>query len=240
MKEFSKNAKNYDKHNIIQKKVAKELVSMFKKKYKTILDLGCGSGEVCRLIEWDFERFVAVDSSKKMCSLHPKSDNTIVLNIDYENPLLYKKILKNTKFDIVCSSSSLQWCRDLDKTVEMFSEIAEDCIVSVFCDGTFETIYQTCGLNTFLPSYAKVVDIFSKYYDITYKREFYELYFKDNISKFRYIKKSGVSGGKRKLDYKQTKNLIKNYPLEYLEFEILYIKGDKKLSPFTKKESIPA
>ncbi len=235
MKEFSKNAKSYNKHNIIQKKVAKELVSIFEKKYKTILDLGCGSGEICRLIEWDFERFVAVDSSKKMCSLHPKSDNIIVLNMDYENPLLYKKILKNAKFDIVCSSSSLQWCRDLDKTVEMFSEIAKDCIVSVFCDGTFKTIYQTCELNTFLPSYAKVVDIFSKYYDITYKREFYELYFKDNISKFRYIKKSGVSGGKRKLDYKQTKNLIKNYPLEYLEFEILYIKGDKKLSPFTKK-----
>jgi malonyl-CoA O-methyltransferase len=38
-----------------------------------------------------------------------------------------------------------------------------------------------------------------------------------------YIKKSGVSGGEKKLTYKQVKNLIKNYPLDYLEFEVLFV-----------------
>jgi len=42
---------------------------------------------------------------------------------------------------------------------------------------------------------------------------------------FKYIKKSGVSGGEKKLSYKEIKKLINNYPLNYLEFEILVLKN---------------
>jgi malonyl-CoA O-methyltransferase len=42
---------------------------------------------------------------------------------------------------------------------------------------------------------------------------------------FNYIKKSGVSGGEKQLTYKQTKQLMKNYPLNYLEFEVLFVKA---------------
>jgi malonyl-CoA O-methyltransferase len=44
---------------------------------------------------------------------------------------------------------------------------------------------------------------------------------------FRYIKQSGVSGGERKLSYTQTKQLMENYPLKYLEFEVLFIEARK-------------
>jgi malonyl-CoA O-methyltransferase len=54
------------------------------------------------------------------------------------------------------------------------------------------------------------------------------LEFEDNISKFRYIKKSGVSSGKRELGYKETKELIRNYPLNYLEFEVLFVWGKSR------------
>jgi len=61
------------------------------------------------------------------------------------------------------------------------------------------------------------------YWDIDYEVQNYKLYFQDNISKFRYIKNSGVSGGDAKLSYKDTKSLIDNYPYDYLEFEVLFI-----------------
>ncbi len=231
MKEFSKNAKNYEEYNIIQKKVAKKTLSLIDKSCKSILDLGCGSGGIYRYIDWELDKFVGVDSSKNMCSLHPKSDNVEIINMDYEKSILYDEVLKDRKFDIVCSSSSLQWCKNLPKTVQNFSKLSDRCAASIFCDKTFKTIYQISGLDTFLPKYEEVVEIFSNYYDIEFQREFYKLYFEDNISKFRYIKKSGVSGGVKRLSYKETKRLIDEYPLEYLEFEVLYIKGDKKLSP---------
>lgn len=40
---------------------------------------------------------------------------------------------------------------------------------------------------------------------------------------FDYIKKSGVSGGEKRLTISQTKKLIKEYHLDYLEFEVLFV-----------------
>ncbi len=225
VKEFSKNAGTYGKYNTIQKQVAKKLISLVKNKPKKIIDLGSGSGELYKLVDWELEKFLAVDISKNMCSLHPKEKNVKVLNIDYEKDKLYENILKDEEFDIVFSSSSLQWSKNLEKMVKNFSDLSKNCAVSLFCNQTFKTIYDNSHLDSFLPDYKRVIEIFSQFYDINYKREFYKLYFDDNISKFRYIKKSGVSGGKRRLNYADTKKLIENYPIDYLEFEVLYLTG---------------
>ena len=224
-KEFSKNALSYNEYNIIQQEVAKKVISLIDFKPQNILDLGCGSGEIYKLIEWDFKSFTAVDISKKMCDLHPKESYIEVINANYEDDELYE-MLKCKYFDMVISSSSLQWCSNLDEMAKKISKLSKNCTISLFCDGTFKAIYQTSGLKSFLPNRKEVIRIFEKYFEIEFSIERYKLFFKDNISKFRYIKKSGVSGGKRRLDFKKTKELIKNYPLDYLEFEVIYIKGE--------------
>ncbi len=223
-KEFSKNASNYHRYNIIQKQVAKELLTLVENRPSNILDLGCGSGEIYKLIDWEIKSFTAVDISKQMCELHPSGKNIKVINADYEKETVFWD-LKKRKYDMVISSSSLQWSKDLDAMVKKISNLCNECAVSVFCKGTFKTVYKESGLESFLPEYKEAVKIFERYFDIKYQIKSYKLFFPDNISKFRYIKKSGVSGGRRKLNYKQTKDLIRNYPLEYLEFEVLYVKG---------------
>ena len=40
---------------------------------------------------------------------------------------------------------------------------------------------------------------------------------------FQYMKRSGVGGGRNILSFKQMKMLMNDYPLEYLEFEIVLI-----------------
>ena len=40
---------------------------------------------------------------------------------------------------------------------------------------------------------------------------------------FRYIKKSGVSGARKVLSYKESKKLLNEYPVNYLEFEVVFI-----------------
>ena len=59
--------------------------------------------------------------------------------------------------------------------------------------------------------------------NLEYKIESYKLHFDDKLSIFRYIKESGVSGGVKRLKFLETKELIKNYPLEFLEFEVIYL-----------------
>jgi malonyl-CoA O-methyltransferase len=44
---------------------------------------------------------------------------------------------------------------------------------------------------------------------------------------FKYIKQSGVSGSRKVLGYKQTKKLMREYPVNYLEFEVAFIVSKK-------------
>ena len=86
VQEFSRFAKQYDTHNIIQSEVAKKLVSMLDNRcYNSIIDIGCGSGLIYKNIvnkNISFNHFTALDFSKEMLDIHPSSK-------DIEMTLLY-------------------------------------------------------------------------------------------------------------------------------------------------------
>ncbi len=222
--EFSKRASSYEKYNVIQKKVVKKLLSKVIVKNKQVLDLGCGSGAVYKAIEEGFKTFTGVDKAKKMCNMHPQRPKTRIMNQDFE----YFFFNQKDYFDIIISSSALQWATDIEKIFDLIHQNSDQIALSIFCDGTFKTIYETSKLQTFLPSSKTLILQLNKYFNFEYEIVNYKLSFEDNLSKFRYIKKSGVSGGERKLDYKATKKLIKEYPLDYLEFEVLFVWGESK------------
>jgi malonyl-CoA O-methyltransferase len=219
--EFSKRAKSYTKHNVIQKKVVKELIEHISSKPKKVVDLGCGSGAVWDEIGWDVESFLGVDKAINMCDIHPCNEKIELLNQDFES-------LEFDKFeysDIIISSSALQWANDLDKLLQNISKKSDEVAFAIFCDGTFKSIYEFTGLKSFLPKSDELLSMLGKYYRFEYQLKEYRLEFEDNISKFRYIKNSGVSGGERKLNFKDTKKLIADYPHDYLEFEVLFVWG---------------
>ena len=219
--EFSKRANSYTQHNIIQKKVVKKLIKNIHSNPKKILDLGCGSGAVYELISWDIEKFVGVDKATNMCELHPTSENIKLINKDFET-------LDFEKCDIVISSSALQWADDLETLFQKITSHTDEIAFSIFCDGTFKTIYETANLKKFLPNQHMLLKLLEKYFEFTYEVVDYKLEFEDNLSKFRYIKNSGVSGGERKLSFSDTKKLIDNYPHTYLEFEVMFVWGSVK------------
>ncbi len=170
-------------------------------------------------------RFIGVDKAENMCTLHPMSARVALHNMDFENPELYHDI---KTVDITIAASSLQWAKKLDKTIENISQHSDEIAFAIFCDGTFKSIYEITKLPSFLPYHDDLLTLISQYYDIYHDREEYKLKFEDNLSKFRYIKNSGVSGGNRQLSFSDTKKLIAEYPLSYLEFEVLFVWGKKK------------
>ncbi len=223
--EFSRQAKNYTKHNIIQNKVVKKLIQGITSKPKKILDLGCGSGAVYNEITWKIEQFTAVDKAINMCELHPSNQKIKLLNKDFES-LEFSKLKKT---DIIISSSALQWAKNLDLLFQNICSKSNEIAFAIFCDGTFKTIYDQTNLDSFLPNAPKLLKILDKYFEFRYERKYYKLKFDDNISKFRYIKNSGVSGGERKLSFRDTQKLIREYPHDYLEFEVLFVWGKPKI-----------
>ncbi|MBL0686240.1 MAG: methyltransferase [Sulfurospirillum sp.] len=223
IKEFSKQADSYDANSNIQKRVSTYLLSKVTSSPKKILDLGCGTGDINRKIDWKYTKFIGVDSAYGMCEKHPKSLAISVLNSNFEDKIFQKDILNKAPFDLVISSSALQWADDIEKLIKFTSLLTQNIAFAIFTCNTFKDIYNISGLEIFLPDKKELLKITKKYFNITHETKRYRLEFNDNMSMFRYIKKSGISGGERRLTVAQTKKIIKNYPLTYLEFEVLFV-----------------
>ncbi len=221
VKEFSKNAKEYEKYNTIQEKVVKELIKRLKKEYKNILDVGCGNGLVYKYINWQIEKFIAIDFSKEMLKLHPTNKNIIKKELDF-NSKEFLNFIKKENFDIFISSSALQWAKNLKDIFEVINNKNIDFAIAIFTSNTFRTIHQIANTTSPIKSKEEILKV-SQILNANIEFLNYKLEFEKKEDIFKYIKKSGVSGGRNILSYKQIKELIKKYPYNYLEFEIILL-----------------
>jgi len=221
--EFSKYASTYEVNNSVQNEVVKKLLTYCRKEPQTILDLGCGSGAVCKSIFWNYKKFVGVDFAEGMLALHPKATNIELIYGDFNDYKLFEK-LKSYSFDAVFSSSALQWADNIEEVLYAVSSFRVPVYLAIFTSGTFKTLHKTADLESLLTDLKKIEylqkKIFpsSKFEVVQYKMEF-----SSTRDMFRYIKQSGVSGSRKLLSYKQMKQLMKSYPLNYLEFEVAFI-----------------
>ena len=220
--EFSKHALEYDSHNVIQNMVIEKLLRGTKTKPQYILDLGCGNGSLCRAIDWDYKHFTGVDFAPGMLELHPKSDKIECIYGDFNDPTLFENLL-TYKYDHIFSASALQWADDLDKVFASIKKFDLPVSLAIFTSNTFKTLNKTAGIESILRSRDEVDALQKKYFDAKFEVVDYKLEFDTTREMFRYIKRSGVSGSRKVLNYKESKKLLNEYPLNYLEFEVVFI-----------------
>lgn len=223
--EFSKHANEYNHYNIIQQIVSKALVRELHFQPKKILELGCGSGQVFKNIDFEFERYKAIDFSQEMCDIHPKHPNLEVVCLDFDSELFYKNT-QGEQYDIVLSSSALQWSKNLPSIVEHLSQIAKKIDMVLFTANTFKTIFHLTKKTSPILTQNFIQESFDRFYKCQYEVFNYRLEFENKKKLFDYIKNSGVGGGNQ-LEYAEAKKLYKEYPLDYLEFEVIFIKGER-------------
>lgn len=223
--EFSKYAESYSTYNIIQNKVIEHLLSRLPKTIKkpqNILDMGCGNGSLCKKIDWKYKHFTGVDFAPGMLELHPKSKRIECIYGDFNDNTLFENLL-TYNYDFIFSASALQWADNLDKVFANIKSLNAPIALAIFTSGTFKTLNKTANLKSILRSAKEVDKLQKKYFKANFEVVNYKLEFDNTREMFKYIKKSGVSGSRKALNYKQTKDLINNYPLNYLEFEVVFI-----------------
>lgn len=225
--QFSKYANEYQSYNIIQQICAKSLVRELNFKPKRILELGCGSGQIFSNINWDFDFYKAIDSSQNMCNLHPKANKLEVKCLNFDSEEFFEYI-KDDSYDVVLSSSALQWSNDLEKIVKNLSAITQNIRASLFTSNTFKTIHNITNTKSPILDEDSIKKAFSKYFNCEFETILYKLEFDNKRALFDYIKKSGVSGSSE-LPYKKAKKLYENYDLSYLEFEVIFVKTLSRL-----------
>ena len=229
MNEFSRFAHQYDQHNMIQAEVAKRLISgLSTNHYQNIIDLGCGSGAVYHNIQEQniaYDTFMALDSSKEMLAIHPNDAKVQKIHADFNTLETYQKFNLKKEDVTLFSASALQWSNNLDFVFSHLASLAREAHFAIFTSGTFHTLHLTAGIESPIYTKEQLQEAIECYYDATFTLQSYRLEFKTVRDMFRYIKKSGVSGGEKQLSYKQVKKLMETYPLDYLEFEVLFVEG---------------
>jgi len=220
--EFSRYAAHYGSYNVIQRKVAERLVSAVGDAPQLLLDIGCGRGAVAERIDWAYRRLIAVDFAPRMLELHPKGARIECIYGDFNDPALYGH-LRQYRFDRIFSASALQWSPDLAHTFGLIRSLKAPVSLAIFTAGTFETLYKTAGLPPLLRPAAEIEALASRAFDASSETVRYTLAFENVREMFRYIKRSGVSGNRNVLTYKETKRLMETYPLDHLEFEVIFI-----------------
>jgi malonyl-CoA O-methyltransferase len=226
--EFSKHANEYNNNNIIQQIIAKSLTRELKSNPKRILELGCGSGQVYNNITWPIEFYKAIDFSEEMCKLHPTNRHTQVKCFDFDTDEFLEDI-KNDSYDVVLSSSALQWSKDLNKIVKNLALITDEINAVLFTSNTFKSIQNITKRKSPILEENKIKEAFSNHFNCEFETIMYKLEFTNKKELFNYIKNSGVSGGDNALDFKNAKKLYKEYSLNYLEFEVIFVKTISKL-----------
>jgi len=214
-REFSKFAKDYAQKNIIQKQIIKQYAPFLQNKF--ILDLGCGNGALLEFISP--KNYIGIDFSDEMLKLHPHKN---IFNYDFNTTECWD-FIKNQNFEILVSFSALQWANDLKFIFNNIKKLNKPYLLAIFTSNTFKTIHKTANISSPIHSKEEILK-YSKILNPKIEILNYSLEFNNKLEMFRYIKKSGVSSGEKKLSYTQIKKLIENYPLNYLEFEIIILK----------------
>lgn len=222
--EFSRYAEAYGDYNIIQKRVIRKLLAdIGAERPRHILDLGCGNGTLYEALSWEPEHFVGIDFAPRMLELHPKAPNVECIYGDFNDPSLFEH-LQFLEFDRIFSGSALQWSRDLRKTFAMVASLGAPVSLALFTANTFATLFKTAGIEPLLRSAEAIEEAAKPFFEGDVEVVQYRLEFESAREMFRYIKRSGVSGGRNVLSYKAMKRLMESYPLNYLEFEVLFIR----------------
>ncbi len=169
---FSLAAKTYDKHALVQQEVGFRLLErldILKRKPKTILDVGSGTGFLSRRLQQKFPKahIFGVDLAFGMCEFAAKEPNWYPFGKKPHYLSADAEFLpfKTGSVELIFSNFTLQWCFNLKATLKEFKRVLKP-------DGVL--LFTTLGPNTLLElrqSFAEVdnswhVNPFSDMHDI--------------------------------------------------------------------------
>jgi malonyl-CoA O-methyltransferase len=226
VKEFRRHASSYGHYSIIQRQAAEYLLSWIgERNLGRVLDIGCGDGALyrgLRSLPIAFDAFLGVDLAEEMLRLHPSGEKVRCLRGDFDDAA-FLSTLEKEGIDTLLSSSALQWSRDLDRTLSALSRLGERAYLSLFTGGTFGTLHRIAGIRSPIWDFDESREIVECHFrPRRIERVRYRLHFDSTREIFRYIKRSGVSGGEARLGVREARRLMEEYPLDYLEFELLF------------------
>lgn len=214
-KRFKKSLKTYDENAIVQKKMAKELISLLpKKKYNKIFEIGCATGiltkEIAKkLIFSELYLNDIVEESKKYVQEIYKECNFIAGDIENIN--------LNKKYNLIISNACLQWCSNIEDTLSKLINALDDggiLAISIFGEDNLKEIKSIFNIGNEISSISSMEKFLNTQKIIAKKEDKIKIDFETPMEVLKHLKYTGTNAIK---EIKLTKTKLKDFEQRYKE-----------------------
>ena len=182
----------------MQNEVAKILLDFCESwHYKKIIDLGAGSGNVALNLAHSVDFLLGIDNAPNMLALHPRKLSHIaqirLIVSDFESYDF------SDDFDLILSSSSLQWAKNLDllfkRLKDLFKSSHKKFAFAIFTSKSLCELHAFLGTDSPLKSSSEILAIAQKYFCIESKIQHFKREFSTRDELLAYLKNSALLGG---------------------------------------------
>ena len=214
-KRFKKSLKTYDENAIVQKKMAKELISLLpKKEYNKIFEIGCATGILTKEIEDKLifsELYLndIVEESKKYVQEIYKECNFIAGDIE--------NIDLNKKYNLIISNACLQWCSNIEDTLSKLINALDDggiLAISIFGEDNLKEIKSIFNIGNEISSISSMENFLNTQKIIIKKENKIKINFETPMEVLKHLKYTGTNAIK---EIKLTKTKLKDFEQKYKE-----------------------
>lgn len=138
---FSRHAHDYEQLSVMQRDIADKVAELIPDRdYRTILDVGCGTGYLCRELRQRFPsaQVTGVDIAHEMIRVASAADpeGTYICR-DFTG-----MAFPDGKYDLIVSTSALHWTDDVSLALEKYRAFCDIMAYATFVSPSLEVLRQ--------------------------------------------------------------------------------------------------
>lgn len=226
---FSHCANYYHENAILQSAIATDLAN-FIPNSKSILELGCGTGQLTKHLIQKSPNIIASDGAGNMVNICQQNigDDINYLQLDFNNHELLKSVIKEYHSETIVASMCLHWANDFKSTIQILQKSTNQLFISIPLLGSLEDWFklaQNHGLSIkpkvlFKESYLRNLFPKAKIQIKNYEQNF------NSIKEFlEHMYKMGIASNKNehKISLDIYKKIVRNNQRLTLNYKVAHI-----------------
>ena len=142
-RQFSRAAEKYDASAIVQADIAFDAVQMLGPQYGRILDIGCGTGRVTRVLADKGQQTCAIDIAEGMLKVACANTKKPIQWLAGDAEALP---FQQQTFDLVFSTMALQWCDNPQQVMREIHRVLKSKgqgLLAIMGDGSFSELNRS-------------------------------------------------------------------------------------------------